>query len=141
MVGSEGILSTVVIGDQEYSVVPTGTQASTSSTASLEQTTHHAAQQSTLVGQAAQQAAQQSAMAGQAAQQAYRVSATALQQTGALRTEATQVISEMQSGMQLLHQRSGEAHSVAKDSEAKSSEAVRMADELRRAREADQKDF
>ena len=107
----------------------------------LTQTAMSAAQQSAIAGQQAQQASQQSAAAGQQAQQAFNVGASALQQTHALRDETSQVLGQVKTGLETLHERQGAALSVAQNSDARSSEAVRMVEELQQARLADQQNF
>ena len=91
----------------------------------LTQAAMTAAQQSAIAGQQAQQATQQSAAAGQQAQQALNVGASALQQTNALRDETSQVLGQVKTGLEALHERQGAALSVAQHSDARSSEAVK----------------
>jgi hypothetical protein len=66
---------------------------------------------------------------------------TALHETSALKQEAVSVISNLRSGMQELHDRQGEAHSIATSSEHRSAAALMMVEELRKAREQDQMQF
>ena len=107
----------------------------------LTQAAMTAAQQSAIAGQQAQQATQQSAAAGQQAQQAFNVGASAIQQTQALRDETSQVLGQVKTGLETLHERQGAALSVAQHSDARSSEAVRLVEELRQARLEDQQNF
>ena len=121
-----------------------GTAASASAAAAatvLTQTAMTAAQQSAIAGQQAHHASQQSAAAGQQAQQALHVGASALQQTHALRDETSQVLGQVKTGLETLHERQGAALSVAHNSDARSSEAVRLVEELRQARLEDQQSF
>ena len=121
-----------------------GTAASASAAAAatvVTQTAINAAQQSAIAGQQAQHATQQSAVAGQQAQQAYNASASALQQTHALRDETSQALGQVKTGLEALHERQGAALSIAQHSDTRSSEAVRLVEELRQARLDDQKSF
>ena len=122
--------------------------APTAASAVAERAAIHAAQQSVVAGQQAHEATQasiaavqQSAAAGQQAQQATYVSATALQRTRELEEGANRTLTGIQTGMQTLHQDQVETRSIAHSSAARSSEAVRMMEELRRARLEDQRDF
>ena len=99
----------------------------------LTQAAINAAHQSALAGHQAQHASQQSEAAGHQAQQAFNVGASALQQTQALRDETSQVLGQVKTGLETLHERQGAALSVAQNSDARSSEAVRLAEELRQA--------
>ena len=101
----------------------------------------NAAQQSVIAGQQAHHATQQSAVAGQQAQHAYNVGASALQQTHALRDETSQALGQVKTGLEMLHERQGAAISIAQHSDTRSSEAVRLAEELQQARLADQQNF
>ena len=105
------------------------------------QQAQHASQQSAIAGQQAQHASQQSAAAGQQAQEAYNVGASALQQTNALRDETSQMLGQVKTGLEALHDRQGAALSIAQHSDTRSSEAVRLVEELQKARLDDQKSF
>ena len=105
------------------------------------QTTMNAAQQSVIAGQQAHHATQQSAVAGQQAQHAYNVGASALQQTHALRDETLQVLGQVKTGLEVLHERQGAVISIAQHSDTRSSEAVRLVEELQQARLTDQQNF
>ena len=82
------------------------------------------AHQSALAGHQAQHANQQSEATGQQAQQAFHVGASALHQTQALRDETSQVLGQVKTGLETLHERQGAALSVAQHSDARSPEAV-----------------
>ena len=121
-----------------------GTAASASAAAAaavVTQTAMNAAQQSVIAGQQAQHATQQSAVAGQQAQHAYNVGAFALQETHTLRDETSQALEQVKTGLETLHERQGAALSLAQHSDTRSSEAVRLVEELRQARLDDQKSF
>ena len=94
-----------------------------------------------MVGQQAQQAVHHSVVAGHQAQQATQASVAALQQTDALRQDAQQAMGQVQTGMETLHQHQKVTFSVAQQSEACSSEAVRMVEQLHQARAEDQRQF
>ena len=100
-----------------------------------------AAQQSALAGHQAQHASQQSEAAGHQAQQAMHVGASALHHTQALRDETSQALGQVKTGLEALHERQGAALSAAQNSDARSSEAVRLVEELRQARLEDQENF
>ena len=89
----------------------------------------------------AMQAEHQSAVAHLTAQQATATSVTALQETSMLKHEAANVIFDIQSRMQELHDRQGQAHSIATSSKHRSATALKMVEELRQAREQDQQNF
>ena len=121
-----------------------GTAASASVAAAatvVTQTAITAAQQSVIAGQQAQHATQQSAAAGQQAQQAFNVGASAWQHTQTLRNETSQALGQVKTGLETLHERQGAALSMAQHSDTRSSEAVRLVEELRQARIDDQKSF
>ena len=84
----------------------------------LTQAAINAAHQSALAGHQAQHASQQSEAAGQQAQQAFNVGASALHQTQALRDETSQVLGQVKTGLEALHERQGAALSVAQNSDA-----------------------
>ena len=65
----------------------------------------------------------------------------ALQQTDALRQDAQQAMGQVQTGMETLHQHQKATFSVAQQSEVRSSEAVRMVEQLHQARAEDQRQF
>ena len=67
--------------------------------------------------------------------------ASALQQTHALRDETSQVLGQVQTGLETLHERQGAALSIAQHSDTRSSEAVRLVEELQQACLDDQKGF
>jgi hypothetical protein len=87
------------------------------------------------------QAEQTSVAASRTAQQAAVASVTALHETNVLKQEAAQVLYGMRTGMQELHDRQGQAHSIATSSEQRSAAALQMVEELKRAREHDQLEF
>ena len=64
-----------------------------------------------------------------------------MHQTQALREETSHAIGQVKIGLETLHERQGAALSIAHHSDTRSSEAVRMVDELRQARLDDQKNF
>ena len=107
----------------------------------LTQAAINVAHQSALAGHQAQHANQQSEAAGQQAQQAFNVGASALHQTQALRDETSHVLGQVKTGLEMLHECQGAALSVAQNSDARSSEAVRLVEELRQARLEDQQSF
>ena len=65
----------------------------------------------------------------------------ALQQTHALWDETSQVLGQVKTGLETLHERQGVALSIAQHSDTRSSEAVRVVEELRQARLDEQKNF
>ena len=110
-----------------------GTAASASAAAAatvVTQIAMNAAQQSVIAGQQAQHATQQSAVAGQQAQHAYNVGASALQQMHTLHDETLQALGQVKTGLETLHERQGAALSLAQHSDTRSSEAVRLVEEL-----------
>ena len=64
-----------------------------------------------------------------------------MQQTHALRDETSQALGQVKTGLEMLHERQGAAISIAQHSDTRSSEAVRLAEELQQARLADQQNF
>ena len=64
-----------------------------------------------------------------------------MQQTQALRDETSQVLGQVKTGLETLLERQGAALSIAQNSDTRSSEAVRVVEELRQARLGDQKNF
>ena len=102
-------------------------------TSAVTQAALNAAHQSALAGHQAQHASQQSEAAGHQAQQAFHVGASALHQTQALMDETSQVLGQVKTGLEALHERQGGALSVAQHSDTRSSEAVRLVEELRQA--------
>ena len=76
-----------------------------------------------------------------AAQQAASTSVAALRETDAIKQEAASVLSNIQTGMQELHVRQGQAQHAATESDQRSATALRMVEELQRAREQDQRAY
>ena len=139
--GSLGGLQGPPLADSGRVQDPLASSSMAAAASAVTQAALSAAHQSALAGHQAQHASQQSEAAGQQAQQAIQVGASALHHTQALRDETSQALDQVKTGLETLHERQGAALSVAQHSDARSSEAVRVVEELRQARLEDQQNF